>query len=433
MSEFIIRDGKNTGKIYYWMNRDIRIHDNPAFSYAQKRALEEKRDLEILFCITTDFLHASVRHYSFMLDSLAELEKECDRYGITFKMLRGDAGEVLPDYIKRAPGFIVTDFSPLKIKERWYEHIIENTDSTIIEIDSHNIVPARVVSDKQEYNARFFRKKINRILPDMIEDKYSIKKGRPLKNRNNWGEIKKWLKVHEYPGEVKWVRPGRKEAIKKYEEFLEYGLEKYSDLSNDPVEDCVSHLSVYLHYGLIGPREIAYPIYKRPKDRNTTDFLEQFIVRRELTDNYCLYNRDYDSLKGAPEWALKTLKEHQDDIREYVYSREEFEKADTHQDLWNWCQRQLLHKGYLHGYLRMFWAKKILEWSESPEQAFETTIYLNNKYFLDGRDPNGYVGVLWAIAGVHDRPWKERSVYGKIRYMNRNGCARKFNITKLLL
>ena len=151
-------------------------------------------------------------------------------------------------------------------------------------------------------------------------------------------------------------------------------------------------------------------------------------MRRELSDNYCYYNTKYDSFDGFPDWAKKTLNEHGKDKREYVYSIEEFEKANTHEDLWNAAQQQLVKTGKLHGYMRMYWAKKILEWSESPEEALRISIYLNDKYELDGRDPNGYVGCAWSIGGVHDRAWTERSVYGKIRYMNYNGCKRKFDV-----
>ncbi len=152
------------------------------------------------------------------------------------------------------------------------------------------------------------------------------------------------------------------------------------------------------------------------------------IVRRELADNYCFYNDHYDSFEGYPDWAKKTLTVHRKDTREYIYSREEFERALTHDDLWNAAQREMVVEGKMHSYLRMYWAKKILEWTESPEKAQEICIYLNDRYELDGRDPNGYTGIAWSLGGVHDRAWKERPIFGKIRFMSYKGCASKFDI-----
>jgi deoxyribodipyrimidine photo-lyase len=160
--------------------------------------------------------------------------------------------------------------------------------------------------------------------------------------------------------------------------------------------------------------------------------LEELIVRKELSDNYCFFNTNYDSFNGFHDWAKETLNKHRKDKRGFVYSLAEFENTNTHEDLWNAAQRELITTGKMHGYIRMYWAKKILEWSKSPEEALRISLYLNDKYELDGRDPNGYVGCAWSIGGVHDRAWTERPVYGKIRYMNRNGAARKFDVDRYI-
>jgi deoxyribodipyrimidine photo-lyase len=157
-------------------------------------------------------------------------------------------------------------------------------------------------------------------------------------------------------------------------------------------------------------------------------FLEELVVRRELSDNFCFYNEDYDRFRGFPEWARTSLDKHRDDPREYIYSLEAFERAATHDPLWNAAQLEMVKRGKMHGYMRMYWAKKILEWTESPERAMEIAIYLNDRYQLDGRDSNGYAGIAWSLGGVHDRPWRERPVFGKLRYMNFNGCKRKFDV-----
>ena len=156
------------------------------------------------------------------------------------------------------------------------------------------------------------------------------------------------------------------------------------------------------------------------------------IIRRELSDNFCEYEKNYDYFEGFHHWAQKSLNEHRNDEREYIYTDEQFEEADTHDPLWNAAQNQMKTTGKMHGYMRMYWAKKILEWSPSPEIALQVAINLNDKYELDGRDPNGYTGIAWSIGGIHDRAWFERPVYGKIRYMNYNGCKSKFNVFKYI-
>jgi deoxyribodipyrimidine photo-lyase len=194
-----------------------------------------------------------------------------------------------------------------------------------------------------------------------------------------------------------------------------------------------SNLSPYLHFGQISAQRIALETYKRKHNIETKDaFLEELIVRRELSDNFCFYNKNYDSFDGFPEWAKKTLNEHRKDKREFTYNLEQFEKAKTHDDLWNAAQIEMVKTGKMHGYMRMYWAKKILEWTETPEEALEFSIYLNDKYELDGRDPNGYTGCAWSIGGVHDRAWTERPVFGKIRYMNYNGAKRKFDVKRYI-
>ena len=156
------------------------------------------------------------------------------------------------------------------------------------------------------------------------------------------------------------------------------------------------------------------------------------IVRKELADNFCEFENNYDQFEGFHTWAQKTLNDHRNDEREYIYSPDRFEAADPHDLLWNAAQKQMKFKGKMHGYMRMYWAKKILEWSPYPELALQTANYLNDKYELDARDPNGYTGIAWSLGGVHDRPWFERSIYGKIRYMNYNGCRLKFEVKKYI-
>ena len=193
-------------------------------------------------------------------------------------------------------------------------------------------------------------------------------------------------------------------------------------------------MSPYLHFGQISAQRVALDVkaFQGNKESEAA-FLEELIIRRELSDNFCLYNSNYDSFEGFPNWAKETLNKHRKDKRDFIYTKEEFELAATHEYLWNAAQTELVITGKMHGYMRMYWAKKILEWTKSPEEALSIAVYLNDKYELDGRDPNGYVGCAWSIGGVHDRAWTERNVIGKIRYMNLNGAKRKFDVEEYVM
>ena len=232
--------------------------------------------------------------------------------------------------------------------------------------------------------------------------------------------------------EVNWINPGENEGKRSLKTYLNERMDVTGESRNDPNKDSLSNLSPYIHFGQLSAQEIALQVIATEDSVGKDTFLEQLIVRRELSDNFCYYNDDYDSFNGFHSWAQKTLNEHREDQREYLYSSSEFENANTHDKLWNAAQHQMIVSGKMHGFMRMYWAKKILEWSEDPEAALQIAIDLNDKYELDGRDPNGYTGIAWSIGGIHDRPWFERPVFGKVRYMNYNGCKRKFDVNKYI-
>jgi deoxyribodipyrimidine photo-lyase len=293
------------------------------------------------------------------------------------------------------------------------------------------------VSDKLEYAAYTIRPKIRKLLPEYLEEFPKLKRHpyniHIAKKGTDWDDAVKSLRVDKNVRKVDWLKPGEEAAKRTLEVFLDERLYNYDARRNDPNENAQSDLSPYLHFGQISAQRVALEAERYGRFVKSTEaFLEELIVRRELSDNYCRYNPDYDNLRRLPNWSSETLSSHRRDKREYVYTADEFENASTHDPLWNAAQREMVRKGKMHGYMRMYWAKKILEWSKTPEEAMQTAIYLNDRYELDGSDPNGYAGIAWSIGGVHDRPWFDRPVYGKIRSMTYDGCKRKFGVEKYI-
>ncbi|AFG35649.1 Deoxyribodipyrimidine photo-lyase type II [Fervidobacterium pennivorans DSM 9078] len=430
------------GPVVYWMQRDQRAFDNWALLYAQQLALKNNVGLLVVFNIVPSFLNAPFRHYDFMLQGLFQTKVFLEELNVPLVFTFGEPVREISKLIKEVNACaLVTDFNPLKIVKNWKENLIRVLNIPVYEVDAHNIVPAFFVSQKQEYGAYTLRPKIKKYLKEFLTS-FPAPKKMPVSNLefeklsvfNNFEEILKRLDVDGAVAPVNWLKPGFTEGMRLFEEFSRKKLKLYKDLRNDPTKDVTSNLSAYLHFGQIAPQRVALEIiqYERYYPESVADFLEELIVRRELADNFCLYNENYDSFDGFPEWAKKSLNAHRNDKREYIYSLEEFEKAKTHDDLWNAAQIEMVKKGKMHGYLRMYWAKKILEWTRSPEDALKFAIYLNDKYELDGRDPNGYTGIAWAIGGVHDRPWAERPIFGMVRYMSYEGCKRKFSIEKYI-
>ncbi len=411
------------GKCLYWMSREQRVNDNHALLYANKIA---KKELYVAFCITESFLEANLRHYEFMIDGLKEVEKNLSKLNIPFYLLSGNPYEEIAKFIEENNiSAVVGDFDPLKIKRKWKEELIKRIEIPFIEVDAHNIVPCWIASDKQEYSSATFRAKIKKILKNYLKEFPKIKKRNKIEiQENKWEKIYNFLKINKEVKPVNWIKGGESNALKMLERFKKK-VKYYAKYRNDPNKDALSNLSPYLHFGNISAQRCALEI----KDET---FLDEIIVRKEIADNFCYYNEKYDSFNGFPSWAKETLRKHEKDKREYVYSLNEFENAKTHDKLWNSAQIQMVKYGKMHGYMRMYWAKKILEWTEGSEKALEIAIYLNNKYEIDGRDPNGYAGCAWAIGGVHDRPFKERKISGKIRYMSYEGCARKFDVEKYI-
>lgn len=368
------------GDIIYIMNRELRLEDNWAVIFGLELAKQHNRKFKII----VQTLPYSNIQKPFVEEGLNFLLKNSALSGIYL---------TISEKIPQDAGALIFDFNPIA------KNNINQFSPSCFEVDSHNITPAKYVSDKQEFSAATLRRKI-------------------------YANIAGFLT--EYPNPFKIQKT---HAINKLEDFIQNKLDFYAELKNNPINDVTSGLSPYMHFGFISSQRIALEILKSNTSReNKEAFLEELIVRKELSDNFCLHSPDFKSFESVPNWAKDTLNSHLNDFRSYVYTPEQFEKAETHDELWNKIQQNLLNTGKIHGYLRMYWAKKILEWSGSPLEALETAIYLNDEFALDGRDPNGYVGILWSLCGLHDRAFSQRTIFGKIRYMGLNGLKKIFDV-----
>ena len=427
------------GPVVYWMSRDQRVHCNWALIHAQQQALERQSGLVVQFCLVDRFLGACRGQFDFMIEGLKELAGTLSEKQIPFRLLIGDPVRDIPEFIKKIDaGLLVCDFDPLHIKQAWKEGVAESLTIPVVEVDAHNIVPCWIASRKKEYAAYTFRPRILRqleeyleVFPDIVKHPHALNDCGPAAPA--WQRIDSYLAVSNRASLASRLQSGEKAARKACRQFISSDLKRYHTDQNDPNKAGQSGLSPYLHFGQVSAQEVALMVEKQETDLEArAAFLEQLIVRRELSDNFCFYERNYDSTEAFPDWSRKTLNDHRTDPREFLYNPEQFENAATHDDLWNAAQMEVVKTGTMQGYMRMYWAKKILEWSGSPEEAMAIAIQLNDRYQLDGRDPNGYTGIAWSIGGVHDRAWSERPVFGKVRFMSYRGCRSKFDVPKYI-
>lgn len=418
------------GPVIYWMGRDQRVHHNWALLFAAERAKREKVPLVVTFNVVPEYLGATIRHFDFLLNGLMEVERSLNDLGIPFRITCGDAVEEISGVISETKASaLVVDFDPLRPRRLWIEKLVKEAPVRILEVDAHNIVPCFKASAKAEFGAYTLRPKILRLLPVFLEPFPEVPVFAETRRvSNDWKRIFETVTADKSVLPVRDFLPGETAAGKALHEFVTQRLVNYRTFRNDPNLGAQSGLSPWLHFGQLSAQAVALAVRAADVAGEDKDaFLEELIIRRELSDNFCYYQPRYDSIGGIPAWARTTLEAHRKDEREFLYSVDEFEYAGTHDPLWNAAQREMMSTGKMHGYLRMYWAKKILEWSADPESAISTAIRLNDKYSLDGRDPNGYAGILWSIGGLHDRAWGERAVSGKVRYMNAAGCKRKFD------
>ena len=419
--------------VLYWMQAAHRVRFNHALDYATLRANERRMPLLVFFGLTDRFPRAMLRHYVFMLQGLAEVSAELADRGIQMLVLSGDppAGVIA---LGQAASMVVVDKGYLRIQRTWYRAAAERLDCPLVQVETDVVIPLQVASEKEEYAARTLRPKIERQLDAYLQPLPQVSPnipslgmdvGTPSLDLSAWQSLLDRLSVDYSVPPVSGFVGGAAEAQRRLKTFLEQDLARY-ELHNDPALNCQSQMSPYLHFGQISPLEIALRV-RQAGGPGVGAYLEQLIVRRELARNLIWYNPAYDSFDGLPAWAQRTLQEHAQDVREYLYPLDDLEAGATHDAYWNAAQHELVRTGKMHGYMRMYWGKKLLEWSRTPREAYQIAVSLNDKYSLDGRDPNGYAGVAWCF-GKHDRPWKERPVFGSIRYMSAAGLERKFDI-----
>lgn len=424
--------------IVYWMQRAERSLDNPAVDLAAAIGNELRLPVVAYFSAISNFPHANLRHYAFLNQGLADIEEDLAARNIAF-IVRRPPGNSLESFLSEVnAAMLIADENPCREPERWRKVLARRLSLPFWTVDADVVVPSSLFP-KHQYMLHIMRPRLNAALPEYLT---------PLPNLNadnNWRRPRNFESfpvrndiTHGWRELDRTVLPsdhftgGTHAALKRLRHFVDHILPTYDTQRNHPEVDGTSQLSPYLHFGHISPLTIALAVDDACKQGRASQaardaFLNELIGWRELSVNFVKYVPNYDSIECAPEWAQKTLREHAPDPRDPVYTLDQLERAETYDDLWNAAQLQMVKTGWMHNYVRMYWAKKILEWSPNPAKAWEYAVILNDKYELDGRDPNGYNGIAWAIGGVHDRPWFDRPIFGTIRYMSGASTGKKFD------
>jgi deoxyribodipyrimidine photo-lyase len=424
--------------VLYWMQMFKRASHNYALNFAIHMANEKRLPLVVYEGLKFYYPWANDRLHTFILEGIAEKHTEFSERGIRyiFYLQRNerDSKNTVARLAKEAALLVTDDYPCFIIPD--HNARIARLNVPVYIVDANGMVPLAALP-KEEYAAYTIRPKIRRLLPnlpraivtphlDVQKPALDVDCPETTVSSDNIAELVNQCDIDHSVKPSKLYRGGTKAGRKRLTHFVRGILPHYDKTRNEPSLDGSSRLSPYLHFGFLSIQEVidAVERAKAPKPAKEA-FLEQAIVRRELSFNFTRHNRHYDSLKSLPDWALKTMRDHADDRRPDLLDDEMIERAETYDELWNAAQRELVCTGLLHNYMRMLWGKRVIEWQRSYEMAFEVLVHLNNKYALDGRDPNSYAGILWCF-GKHDRPWFEREVFGTIRYMSSQSMAKKF-------
>ncbi len=424
-----IRDGKY---VLYWMQASQRTHYNHALLHASHLSLSLDLPLVVFFGLTDGYPEANLRHYSFMLEGLKEISHDLEHLGIKFVVRRCDPAEGALSLSSDA-ALIVCDRGYLRHQVEWREKVSSRAPCQVVQVETDAIVPVEIAYMKEAYSAAVLRPKLHALMDRFMVVPEVLWPQRDSLDMDVEGEDNRaltgLLKDMDLDRSVKPVdelRGGPGQANRLLERFIKSRAADYSEQRNDPSLGMQSDLSPYLHFGNISPLYIALMAISSPSG-GTDPFIEELFVRRELSLNFVHYCKDHGSFECLPSWAKDTLMKHSSDRREHIYGLEELEHGETHDPYWNAAQHEMVITGKMHGYMRMYWGKKMIEWTKDPIEAYSIALYLNNKYEIDGRDPNSYAGVAWCF-GKHDRPWGERAVFGSVRYMNDKGLERKFDM-----
>ncbi len=427
--------------VVYWMQRAQRALDNPALDLAVEVANALRQPAVIFFAPVPYYPNANLRHYAFLAQGIPDIANRARKRGVGFVLRRYPQHSLSKFCDEVKASIVIGDENPSREPRHWRELAARKLSVPLWTVDADVIVPSKLL-EKEQYAARIIRPRLQQrfeqfsVLPGNPRAKVEWQTPRSLATLPDDGSIditEGWKRLDRSVQPVDSFRGGTSEALRLLDEFVRRKLAHYPENHGKPELDGTSRLSPYLHFGHIGPHTVMRAVQQAKAPRSAKDdFLDQLLTWRELAINFVHFNPVYDSIESAPDWAHKTLAAHARDPRPVLYTREQLESAQTHDELWNAAQLQMLHAGWMHNYMRMYWAKKIMEWSPSPAVAWQTALYLNDKYFLDGRDPDGYAGVAWAMGGKFDRPWFERPIFGTIRWMSGDAARKKFDAEKYI-
>lgn len=431
--------------VLYWMQMFKRTSSNHALTWAIRKANEMKLPLVVYEGLKFYYPWASDRIHTFILEGVEEKRREFERLGIRyiFYLQKDESSQknTIAALAKDAALIVIDDY-PCFIVPGHNRRIAERAEIPVHAVDSNGIIPMSKF-EREEYAAYTIRPKVNRLLENYLKPfvEESVEIGsvglevdcpETIITAQNLGSLVAECDIDHAVRPSNIYHGGTANGRRRLKKFVEEILPDYESDRNKPDRDGSSRLSAYLHFGFLSPLEIALAVRDANASQGSKDaFLEELIVRRELSFNMTRHNANYDSLAALPPWVHKTMREHADDERQYVYTLEQLENGETHDELWNACQREMVATGEMHNYVRMLWGKNVIAWSPTYEIAFETLVHLNNKYCLDGRDPNSYAGILWCF-GKHDRPWMERPVFGTVRYMTSGSTGKKFDSKKYI-
>ena len=418
--------------VVYWMQRAQRALDNPALDVAVEAANLLDKPMVVFFA-PRPFEPANARHYAFLAQGIPDIAERLERRNIGFVLRRFPHHSLLKFCDEVKPTLVVGDENPIREAEDWRKTAARKLKVPLWTVDADVIVPTRLL-EKEQYAAHIIRPRLLSrmdeflVAPKNPKAKHAWKPPGALHSLPLDVDLTEGWNIDRSVEAVSTFTGGTQRALKHLQNFTEHKLAQYSKDRNHPEKDGTSRLSPYLHFGHIGPLTVALAVQRAdlPKVQKEA-FLNQVVVWRELSINLVHFNPNYDNFECGENWAHKTLAKHAHDARPVNYTEKQFENAETHDPLWNAAQMQMVRDGWMHNYVRMYWAKKILEWTPSPAIAYQIAVRLNDKYELDGRDPNGYAGIAWSLVGKFDRPWFERPIFGQIRFMSGASTGKKFD------